>query len=58
MSIIRWLLNGRPMHLLEYRFTDKVNGLHVFAFRDHKGRGWLAHHAWACFRVRDRLHDL
>lgn len=48
------LTGGRPMTLLEFRFTDKISGEPVYLARDKHDRLWLTSSPWAMFRVPPR----
>lgn len=56
MMLPRWLTGGRPMTRVCYCFTDYICDRPVYLWRDRYDRPWLAHSAWAQFRV-EPAHD-
>src|SRR4029077_1121669 len=52
MTLPRWLTGGRPMRRICFCFRDVVTGYPIFLWEDRYGRTWMAHRAWAWFRLK------
>lgn len=58
MKNLFWkLTGGRPMKLIGFAFTDRVDGRAVNYYIDKFDRLWLANGPWSRFRVSRREHE-
>lgn len=50
-KVVFALTGGRPMHIVQFCFTDVVVNRPVYLCVDWFGRSWMAHGRWSLFRV-------